>query len=220
MDTPTQPTENQITPQVTPEVAPQAMPQVTQQAAPEMVAQPMASIVPANVPMVAIAIPFWKNPRIWIAVVGAIAVIFAGVYFSKTSGIKGSFDDYSAAVDYKIQTFDVKQLADKSFEITYKIDKTAFNIFLAITKPVADDIAQNDDMVKLIALDPVADFTAGEHKIAVSADDLKAVIPVPGGTYRFQIIGYNSKDEITDFKNVKYALTADTNGVTLGAVVK
>jgi hypothetical protein len=163
---------------------------------------------------VLIQVPLWKNPRLIFAAGVALLVIIAGAFFSSSSkGLKGSFDSYDPAVDYKITTFEVAQAPDNSIEMTYKIEKDASNLFMAITKAATDDKPENDEMVKLIALVD-ADLKSGEHKIQVTAEDVKAAFTTPG-TYRFQIIAYNEKDEITDFKSEKRTATVEGGKVTL-----
>lgn len=154
----------------------------------------------------------------YIAAAAAIIIIAVGMFMSKGSGLKGSFDDFDPTQDYKIQSFTISQPKDGSLEIAYKIDKKASNLFMAITKPAADDLPENDEMIKLIALSD-ADLTAGEHKVSLTPDDLKASFAT-AGTYRFQIIAYNDADEITDFKAEKRAITLDKGAVKLVAPVK
>lgn len=159
--------------------------------------------------------PLWKNPRVIFAAAMALLVIGAGIFFSSYSkGLKGSFDNFDPTVDYKIASFTVTQAADTSMELTYKIEKDAANLFMAITKVAADDKPESDEMVKLIALSD-ADLKAGEHKITVTADDVKTAF-ISAGTYRFQVIAYNTSDEITDFKAEKRTVTVDKGKVTLG----
>ncbi|MCX6733616.1 MAG: hypothetical protein NTX63_02275 [Candidatus Peregrinibacteria bacterium] len=189
-----------------------AAPQVTQS-----VSAPTANI-PSTPNLVLVPVPMWKNPRMYIAAAAAIIIIVAGIFLSKGSGLKGSFDSYDPALDYKIQNFAISQPADGSFEIAYKIDKAASNLFMAITKPAADDLPENDEMVKLIALSD-SDLTAGEHKVQISPDDLKSAFSVTG-VYRFQVIAYNANDEITDFKTEKRTVTVDKTGIKLSAPIK
>lgn len=163
---------------------------------------------------VLVQVPLWKNPRLIFAAGVALLVIIAGVFFSSYSkGLKGSFDSFDPTVDYKITSFTVTQGTDSSIEMTYKIEKDAANLFMAITKVAADDKPENDEMVKLIALADT-DLKSGEHKIQVTADDVKRAFTTTG-TYRFQIIAYNEKDEITDFKAEKRAVEVDKGKVTL-----
>jgi len=203
----------------------QAIPQEQATVSPAPEASAPASTVAVTTPAVPVApnlvlvpVPMWKNPRIYIAAAAAIIVIVAGIFLSKGSGLKGSFDSYDPALDYKIQNFTVSQPADGSFEITYKIDKTASNLFMAITKPAADDLPENDEMVKLIALSD-SDLVAGEHKVQIPSDDLKATFSV-SGIYRFQIIAYNANDEITDFKTEKRTVTVGNAGIKLSPPIK
>lgn len=221
MDTnPIQPTQPTVP---TPDV--QAIPQeqVTMPAAPQ-VTQPVSTPVitvpaaPTAPNLVLVPVPMWKNPRMYVAAAAAVIIIVAGIFLSKGSGLKGSFDSYDPALDYKIQNFAVSQPADGSFEIAYKIDKAASNLFMAITKPAADDLPENDEMVKLIALSD-SDLTAGEHKVQISTDDLKAAFSATS-VYRFQIIAYNANDEITDFKTEKRTVTVDKTGIKLSAPIK
>lgn len=169
--------------------------------------------------LVLVQLPVWKNPRMYIATAAAVIIIVAGIFLSKGSGLKGSFDIVDPTIDYSIQAFTISQPADGSFEIGYKIDKPASNLFMAITKPsLTSDLPENDDMVKLIALSD-SDLTAGEHKVQVSPEDLTATFSV-SGTYRFQIIAYNANDEITDFKAEKRTVTVDKGTVKLAALAK
>src|SRR3989338_8999937 len=136
---------------------------------------PPAPATPGSDPppgMVLVQLPIWKNPRMYIAAVAAILIIAVGMFFSKGSGLKGSFDDFDATQDYKIQSFTITQPADGSLEIGYKIDKKASNLFMAITKPAIDDLPENDEMIKLIALSD-ADLTAGDPKVKLSPGDFK-----------------------------------------------
>lgn len=174
-------------------------------------AAPTATTAPQ---LVLVQLPMWKNPRMYIAAAAAIIIIAAGMFLSKGSGLKGSFDNYDPTLDYSIQAFTISQPADGSFEIGYKIDKPASNLFMAITRPSdISDLPENDDMVKLIALSD-SDLTAGEHKVQISPQDLTATFS-ESDTYRFQIIAYNANDEITDFKAEKRTVTVDKGKVKL-----
>lgn len=200
----------------------QAAQQAIQQAVPA--ASPMMMSTPAMAQqgapqLVLVQLPMWKNPRMYIAAAAAVIIIAAGMFLSKGSGLKGSFDNYDPTLDYSIQAFTISQPVDGSFEIGYKIDKPASNLFMAITKPSPiSDLPENDDMVKLIALSD-SDLTAGEHKVQISSQDLAATFS-ESGTYRFQIIAYNANDEITDFKAEKRTVTVDKGKVKLVAPVK
>lgn len=177
-----------------------------------------APTAPTTTPpqLVLVQLPMWKNPRMYIAAAAAIIIIAAGMFLSKGSGLKGSFDNYDPTLDYSIQAFTISQPADGSFEIGYKIDKPASNLFMAITRPSdISDLPENDDMVKLIALSD-SDLTAGEHKVQISSQDLTATFS-ESDTYRFQIIAYNANDEITDFKAEKRTVTVDKGKVKLVA---
>ncbi len=169
--------------------------------------------------LVLVQLPMWKNPRMYIAAAAAVIIIVAGIFLSKGSGLKGSFDNYDPALDYSIQAFTISQPADGSFEMGYKIDKAASNLFMAITMPsLTSDLPENDDMVKLIALSD-SDLTAGEHKVQIPPQDLTAAF-AKSGTYRFQIIAYNANDEITDFKAEKRTVTVEKGVVKLIAPIK
>lgn len=175
---------------------------------------PTAPTATTTPQLVLVQLPMWKNPRMYIAVAAAIMIIAAGMFLSKGSGLKGSFDNYDPTLDYSIQAFTIVQPTDGSFEIGYKIDKPASNLFMAITKPSpVSDLPENDDMVKLIALSD-SDLTAGEHKVQISPQDLTSTF-AESGTYRFQIIAYNTNDEITDFKAEKRTVTVDKGKVKL-----
>lgn len=174
--------------------------------------------MPGTPTMVMVQLPIWKNPRMYIAAAAAVIIIVLGMFMSKGSGLKGSFDDFDPTKDYKIQSFTISQPKDGSLEIAYKIEKKASNLFMAITKPASDDLPENDEMIKLIALSD-SDLTAGEHKVTLTPEDLKASFAT-SGTYRFQIIAYNSADEITDFKAEKRTITLDKGSVKLVAPAK
>lgn len=212
------PVEPTPTPVVAPTPTPTPIPATQPQVMPAASVAPSAPVtMPGAVApqMVLVQVPMWKNPRMYIAAAAAIIVIAAGIFLSKGNALKGSFDNYDPMLDYKIQAFTIVQPADGSIAISYKIDKAASNLFMAITKPAADDLPENDEMIKLIALAD-SDLTAGEHKVTLSKEDLAAAIAL-SGTYRFQIIAYNTNDEITDFKAEKRTITVDKGVVKLVA---
>ncbi len=213
-----QPVEPQPEPTPVSQPEPTLPPPVPTETAPDATI-PSVQPAPGTPNLVLVQLPIWQNPRMYIAAAAAIIIIVAGIFLSKGSGLKGSFDNFDPTQDFKIQAFTISQPADGSFEIGYKIDKKASNLFMAITKPTEDDLPENDEMIKLIALAD-ADLSAGEHKIQLTTDDLKAAFTAPTGTYRFQIIAYNNSDEITDFKAEKRTVTVDAKGVKLVAPAK